>query len=610
MELKGYTGKLLWVDLTKEKIEHRDTPEDLVKAYVGGKGLGAILLYKLLPKGIDPLSPQNILLFLTGPLNATGVPAASKAVLVTKSPHTKAFLDSYCGGYWPSWIKLAGFDGIIITGKARELTYLYIGDDGIELRKASHLRGKGVFETTNILIKEVGDRNAKVAAIGPAGENMVEYACVVCDYHHNFGRGGGGAVMGSKNLKAIAITTENRELEVAKPDELSRFISEVNRTQIFSEAHEWARTDGTPAVVDWSNQAGLLPTYNFRTGVFKYADRINADVMRKYRERKSACYRCPIVCRNIISIRRGKYRGVRIEGPEYETLSMAGSNCGIRRFDAIAMWNYKVDDYGLDSISTGATIAMAMEAYRRGYLSKEDLDGLDLSFGNEEAWIRILDHIAYRKGIGDVLAGGVKKLAEYIGKDAWKFALHIKGLELPGYDPRGSFGMALAYATSDRGACHLRSWPVGYEAFGRLDPYSPDGKAKLIIRDQNRNSIKWSMIFCDFYAVNTETMAKFYYLVTGREISREQLYLIGERIWNLTRLFNVREGFSRKDDYPPYRIMRETLKEGPPKGKRVSKKVYEKMLIEYYRLRGWNMKGIPTKRKLKQLGLMDLISIS
>jgi len=607
MELKGYAGRILWVDLSNGEVKARDTPEDLAKEFIGGKGLGAALLYRLLEPGVDPLSPDNVAIFMTGPVTATGAPAASRCVLVTKSPHTGTFLDTYAGGYWPSWLKLAGYDGIVITGRADRLTYLYIGDDGVELREAEHLRGKGVYETINTIVRDVGDKNVRVAAIGPAGENLVKYACVVCDYHHNFGRGGGGAVLGSKNLKAIAISTENREVEVARPDEFSKFVSEVSKALATSEEHEWARTDGTPAVVDWSNEAGIMPTYNFRSGVFRFADRINAEALSKYRERKGACYKCPIACRNIVSVRRGKYKGVRLEGPEYETIVMAGANCGIKRIDAIIKWNYIADDYGLDTISAGATIAMAMEAYRRGLLKKEDLEGLELDFGNEEAWIRILDYIAFRRGIGDVLAEGVRGLASHLGGDAWKFAMHIKGLELPAYDPRGSFAMALAYATSDRGACHLRAWPVGYEAFGNLDPFTVEGKAQLVVRDQNRNAAKWSMIFCDFYAVSAEAMAKFYTLATGRELKKADIYLIGERIWNLTRMFNVREGFDRKDDYPPYRVMRETLKAGPAKGKRLPKKDYEKMLMEYYRLRGWNARGIPTKKKLRELGLTKIV---
>jgi|Deesub1362B_J571_1020462.scaffolds.fasta_scaffold00005_111 aldehyde:ferredoxin oxidoreductase len=603
MDLKGYMGKLLWVDLTREKIEARETPENLVKAYIGGKGLGARLLYDLSKPKINPLSPDNPLMFMLGPLVATGVPAATKAALITKSPHTHTFLDSYGSGYWPSWLKLAGYDGLILLGRAERLSYLYIGDDGVELRDAGHLKGKGVFETTDILVRDVGDKAAKVATIGPAGENLVEYACVSCDYHHSFGREGGGAVMGSKNLKAIIVSTDNRDVEISKPDEFDKFLSEVNRTEIMGPDHEWARTDGTPIIIDWSNETGLLPTHNFRMGVFKYADEINAETLRRYRTTKYTCYRCPIACRNIVEVRRGKYRGVKLEGPEYETIAMSGSNCGIRRFDAIVKWNYIVDDLGMDTISAGATIAMAMEAYQRGYLKSEDLDGLELKFGNEDAWINILNYIAFRKGIGDVLAGGVKRLAEYLGGDAWKFALHIKGSEMPAYDPRGSFGMALAYGTSDRGACHLRAWPVAYEAFGDMDPFTPEGKAKVVIEDQDRNSVKWSMVICDFYAVGYETMAKFYTLVTGREVSTNELREIGERIWNMTRLYNIREGFSRDDDFPPYRIMSQSLKHGPPKGKKVTKKIYWKMLMEYYKLRGWTAKGVPTKKKLKSLGI-------
>jgi aldehyde:ferredoxin oxidoreductase len=414
--------------------------------------------------------------------------------------------------------------------------------------------------------------------------------------------------MGSKNLKAIAVRGTGR-VEVYDIKMWREFVREIIRKEIMENpATEAIRKVGTPNIVDLSNNVGILPTRNFQNGVFEHANDINWDAIKEnIFLKKTACHKCPMACRNIVKVRSGPFKGLTIEGPEYETLALAGSNCGVRDLKAIVKFNSLCDDLGLDTISTGNVTAFAMECFEKGIITRKETGGLELKFGSVENYLEIPSLIANRKGIGGILAHGVKKASEKIKKGCDYFALHVKGLEYPGYDPRGSFGMALAYATSDRGACHMRAWPVGYDAFGTLNPFTHEGKAKLCIDDQNLNSIKWSFIFCDFYPIGYPTMARFYYLATGRGLSEEDLMLIGERIWNLVRVFNVREGFTRKDDTLPARIAKDPLISGPPKGKFLPKELFEKMLDEYYELRGWNKNGIPTVETLRRLGLADLV---
>ncbi len=599
----GYKGKMLKVDLTNEKITEEPLRMDFAEEYIGGKGLAARYLLEELKPGVNPLSPENILIFMTGPITGTNAPASAKYTVVTKSPATNTFLDCYAGGTFMADLKFAGYDGIIIKGKSEKLVYLEIRNEEIQLKDASQFKGKGVYETTEGIQKMEG-KDFKVACIGPAGEKLVKFACITSELHHNLSRGGPGAVMGSKNLKAVAVKGEG-EVEIAKPEEYKKFYKEVVKRDIMENPDvDWARTDGTPSIVDMSNEEGLLPTNNFQFGVFEEAKNINADTLKeKYLVKKVNCFKCPIGCRNVAEVREGKFKGLTIEGPEYETIALMGSNLGIGDLGSIIKLNDLCDNLGLDTISSGNVLAFTTELYLRGYLRKEDLDNIEPGFGNVDNYIKLLEKTAYREGAGNLLAEGVRGMVNKLGGRVRRFALEVKGLEYPGYDPRGSIGMALAYATSDRGACHMRAWPVGEEAFGDLNPFTTEGKAKLVIDQQNQNSLKFSMIFCDFYPVTVETMHKFYQLVTGKEVNLSEFERIGEKIWNLVRVFNVREGFRKKNDYLPERMMKDPLPSGPAKGKTVSKEDFEKMLMEYYQLRGWDEEGVPTKEKLKKLGL-------
>lgn len=606
--MKGYAGNILRVDLSKAKVSSEPTKRAWTEMFVGGKGLAARYLFEELKPNTDPLSPNNVLIFMMGPILAVNPQPSgfSKGVVVTKSPATNTFLDSFFGGNLHAQIKLAGFDGIVIQGRAKRLSYLFLENGDARIREAENLRGKGVYETTEFLQEETGIKDLKVAAIGPAGENLVKFACISLERHHQAGRGGAGAVMGSKNLKAVAARGSGK-IEVHDPETFKEFVREITKNEIMGPSHEDTRNVGTPMYVDLCNEAGVLPTRNFQNSVFEFAKNIDWDAIKKnIFLKKNACYRCALACRNVSSIRSGPFKGLTMEGPEYETLALAGSNCGIGNLEAILRFNYLCDDLGLDTISTGNVTAFAMECYEKGLISKKDTDGLDLNFGSVEGYLNVPKLIAHRKGIGGILADGVRSASKKIGKGSDQIALQVKGLELPGYDPRGTKGMALAYATSDRGACHMKAWPVAYDAFGDLDPFVTEGKAELVIGDQHFNSIKFSFIGCDFYGVDFPTIARFYYLVTGREVDEEKLKLMGERIWNLTRAFNVREGFSRKDDTIPPRIAKDPVISGPAKGQVVTRENFEKMLDEYYRLRGWTKEGIPTRKKLEELGLAEI----
>ena len=602
--MNGYKGNILNVDLSTYKTKVNDLNLNWVYDYIGGKGLGARYLYEELSANTDPLSQRNVLIFMTGPLTGTEAPASSKYVVVTRSPLTGAFLDSYVGGLYPAELKFSGFDGIVIKGRAPKWSYLLVQDGEATIKDAEHIVGMGTQETTKVISEEVGLDNVKVAAIGPAGENLVKISCMISDLRHKAGRGGVGAVMGSKNLKAVAVAGSNRKVELRDEDGFKEAVREITRKEILENpAHDWVRIDGTPAIIRMSNDAGILPTRNFQDGTFEHAENIDAMKVKENLVRRTACYRCPMACRNIIEIREGAQKGLMIEGPEYETLALAGANCGIDDLGTIAKYNDLCDDLGIDTISAGNITAFTMECFEKGLLTKKDVNGLDIRFGSAEGYLEVPMLIAYRKGLGSKLAEGVKTASEMIGKGSQRFAQHVKGLEYPGYDPRGSIGMALAYATSDRGACHLRAWPANSEAFGNLDRFTPQGKAPLVVDEQNKYSVKWSMIFCDFYSIEYPTMARFYRLATGNNIKEDELRRIGERIWNLVRKFNVREGFSRAHDSLPYRIEKDPLRSGIPKGRVVSRKDFETMLDEYYQIRGWTVDGMPTPEKLKELGL-------
>jgi len=617
----GYTGKILEIDLSKGTHEVKELDMQLARRFIGGKGLGAAILHRMTEKGTDPLGPDNPLIFMTGPLTGTTAPTSGRWCVVTKAPLTGAFLDSHVGGYFGPEMKKAGYDIIVLTGKAATPVYIAIEDDKVEIRDAGGLWGKGTVET----VRELRGGNApgmtgpdpklRIASIGPGGENLVRYAMITIDTHEQkerggqAGRGGAGAVMGSKNLKAI--TVKGSSLDNIRYHDKGKFVEHARIAHAkvrASPALEMRREFGTTGLITPMNVKGILPTNNFSTTVFEHAHTISGEHMKEtIVTGNRSCFGCPLECGKHSHVKDGKYAGTEVEGPEYELQALMGSNCGIGDIRAVARGAFLVDDLGLDGISTGVAIGFAMDCYKHGVLSKEQLFGHAGDFGNEELYLRLIEAIAHRDGIGDLLAEGVKRASESLGMGTEEYAIHVKGMEMAGYDPRGSFGMAIAYATSDRGACHQRAWTVNKEILA--DPptnHSSEGKAKLVKDIQDERSAAFSAVLCDFVPIDEQDFVDMINAATGFAYTMEEYLTIGERVWNLTRLFNTREGMSRKDDNLPGRL-KTPLPEGPSQGNAITDDILDGMLDEYYGYRGWSRDGIPGEDKVSELGLDDFV---
>jgi aldehyde:ferredoxin oxidoreductase len=601
--MKGYAGKILRVNLSKSEVNVKDLPEEMCKEYIGGKGFGVkVLLEETKPK-MDPYDPANPLIFATGPVNGLALSGASRSCAVFKSPLTGIWGESQCGGFFASYQKFAGYDMIIIQGKSEKPTYITIDDEKIEIRDATHLWGKDSYETEDIIKKDHGVK-FQVVSIGPAGENLVKYACISHDKGRQFGRCGAGAVMGSKKLKAIAVRGSGT-IEVSKPDELDDFRKELNEK---IKARLKSLTEyGTAAMMALTNTTGTLPTRNWTEGSFDGFEKINAEAMKKNIVKYSkACYACAVACGKISKVEAGLYAGTEVEGPEYETLFALGSLCGNDNLESIARANEVCDRLGLDTISTGNVLAFAMECYEKGLITQKDTGGIELTFGNHEAMIATIRKIAYREGIGNILAEGVKKAAKLIGRGSEKFAVHVKGLEPPGYDPRGLKGVALAYAVSCRGACHLRHLAhrpnlTGTHPFreGKVDRFSYDGQAEIIKEQEDFYTIIDCMVLCKFLSLPTigpilwEELERLYSIITGAKVKRANLISAAERVHNLIRLFNMREGIGPSDDDLPERLKTEPLKKGASEGQIVKSEELGRMRNRYYELRGWDESGKP-----------------
>ena len=602
--MNGVCGKLLNIDLTSGKISDFSISDDLILKYIGGRGLGIRLLYDALPAKTDPLSAQNILYFLTGPLTGTKAPASSKFVVVTKSPLTQAWCDSYSSGKLPIELKKIGYDGIVIRGRAAAPCYLKIDNQGVEIKSAESLWGRDSFETDELLKKREGMPSAGVTSIGPAGENLCLYACINSELYRQAGRGGVGAVMGSKNLKAIIIKGKGRvpQHDPARVVALNKAISTQSRE---SQVAKSRMKYGTPLTLNITHAGGILPTKNFQMGTWEKAlDKIDSIGVAKHTTAHKACISCFTPCGLITEVKDGKYAGASVEGPEYETLGMFGSNHEIDSLPYIIQANILCDKLGLDTISTGNVIGFVMECFERGLLSADQTDGLELRFGDGEAGLKAIEMIAHREGFGDKMAEGVKKLAEYIGAESERFAMHVKGLEYPAYEPRGAFGSALSYAVSPRGACHRRAWPPALEILGNAPPYTAEGKAEIVKRIYDENCILHSLLVCDFPAkfvpLTLDTYSDYFQAVTGESLSVEDFAVIADRVETLIRLFNLREGFTRKDDAAPYRTLNESLPDGPAKGQIIGQDNLDHMIDEYYALRGWDSEGVPTDETLQR----------
>ncbi|MGQ9459087.1 MAG: aldehyde ferredoxin oxidoreductase family protein [Anaerolineae bacterium] len=613
----GYTGKVLKVDLSTGKIAEEALNFDWARKFIGGKGLGARYLWDLVKPGTDPLSPDNVFMVWTGPVTGTFAPSSSKYCVVTKGPETGLYLDSHAGGIFGVELKFAGYDGLIVTGKAKNPVYLFIEDGHAEIRDAKALWGKSAHEAEDALHADLGESVA-VMAIGQAGEKQVKYACISASYYRQHGRGGAGAVMGSKNLKAIAARGTG-SVRVAYPEAFKEACWEAMIKDVLENPEaQFGIKWGSPSLMWYTNETGTFPAYNFSDGVFAGVPKIDANVILKMTTKRHACYACPVGCGNYVEVQTGPYADTKVEGPEYETLFSLGSNCGVDDINAIVHANYLCDLYGLDTISTGDCIAWAMELFERGILTEKDTDGLHLVFGNGDAMVQMVHKIAKREDLGDVLAEGLKRAAATIGRGSERYAVTIKGMELPAYEPKGSISMALSYATSDRGGCHLRSWPIGPEVLGafwlgaepvKLERWSPENKAKVVAEQQHQYAAKFSMEICDFDCWNNERMTAMLWTATGFDEYKDvkEFEKAGERITNLTWLFNLREGMRWEDvaTLPP-RMTQDPLKSGPTAGHVVPPEHFTQMLADYCRIRGWDERGIPTREKLEELGLADL----
>lgn len=584
----SYIGKILRVDLTHGTTKIEELNRVWARQYFGGKGLGIKYLYEELAPGIEPLSPANKLILMTGPFTGTTVPVSGKLAVISKSPATGTILDCSIGGHFAGELKFAGYDAVIFEGKAAEPVYVYIEDGKVEIREASSLWGKGAQET-ELSLRSMINEEVKVLSIGPAGENLVIMSCITSELYRQAGRGGIGAVMGSKNLKAVAVRGSG-SVAVTNMQEFMKTVKEIMKKDTLTDTNLWAFTDGTPMLVEMSQSSGILPTRNFQDGTFDGFAKLNSDAVKAVRAGKKGCLSCALGCGNYSRSGRAA-----VEGPEYETLAIGGSNCGIDDLEAIIKFNNLCDDLGLDTISVGNVTAFAME------LTEKGIKDFGLRFGDTEGYLLVPALIARRDGIGVDLGLGVKKLSEkYGGHD---FAMQVKGLEFPGYEPRGSWGMGLAYATSDRGACHMRAWPAAEEAYGDRDPFTIEGKAQLVLEMQHYNAVKFSLILCDFWALSVETMAELMQALTGEPFTVQELEKAGERVVNLARQFNVKEGFTKDNDNLPGRIFKEALTTGTTAGKVLPQEEFSKMLAEYYDLRGWDHDGVPTVSKLQELGI-------
>jgi len=612
--LLGYAGRILRVDLTDGKIETEPLDIELAKKYIGGMGLAMRLYLDNSKAGVDPLSPENPLVVATGPLSGTMVPTGGNGhVFASRSPATFGVGEAKSHGTFGTEMKRAGYDAIILTGKAEKPVYLWIDDDAAHVLDAKHLWGKSPAETEDALQKELGDLYVRVSSIGPAGENLVRVACILNEKTRAAGRCGLGAVMGSKKLKAIAIRGTN-DVQVAKLEDLKTFIKVIHERMKGPAARKY-RTLGTSENVLVLNALGVLPVNNFTHGTFQNADRISGEYLNEHFVAKIiGCNSCAMRCEHTVVVPEGPFKGTTTR-MEYESLWALGPNCGIDRLDAISKAMDTCNQYGMDSISAGGIVGFAMDLYEHGMLTNQDTDGLELRFGNHEAEFALLRKIALKEGIGSVLSGGVRMAAQEIGKGAEKYANHIKGLELTGYDLRGLKTAALGFAVSFRGADHNRHGAYAPDVKGSVDRFKAEkGRGKLVREIEDMYSIIDSLIVCKFsrgtYYDGFKDLAKYYTLVTGYEVSPEELALAGERINNLGRLINIREGFSRKDDTLPYKIMNIPIPdEGVSKGAHVTQQELDLLLDDYYETRGWTKDGIPTIEKLKQLGMEDLENI-
>lgn len=600
MTLKsGYFKINLHVDLTKGSTERRKLPDSFIERYIGGRGFGAKMVWENLKKHnfkIDPLGPDNLLVIAPGPLTGAYLPSSGKCSFISISPATGIYGDSSAGGGFGVELRQSGIDVLSIYGCAPELSILFIDNGETKIIPMPELKGKSCLETEGIILTSLGTHAVHVAAIGIGGENLVKFACVNTDWSRNAGRIGIGAIMGSKNLKAIVV----RGQEDIPVDDIEGLMNEADTAYKYMSEHKYFelwQQEGLMNVIEYANEKGILPTYNFRDTVFSRHEKINGAVMLdQYKIGDSACFSCSMCCGNICLVKNGKYTGTVTEGPEYESCAMLGSNLGIDNFAAILSASRLCDELGIDTISTGNVIGAVIEGYEQGVLSLDDLDGQEISWGDEDAILGLIQKIAQRQGIGDILADGALSIIRK-WPEMDKYVLHVKGLEQSAYDSRSAMTMGLSYATSDIGAHHTRAWPIAQEMEQGGD-WSDDEKIETVIYHQTLRPLFDMLGVCRLpwieLGLNERHYENFYKYVTGKESTLEELLVLSNNIYDLTRLINTRLGMSRKDDSLPYKVYSRPALTGPNAGKVLDPDKFQELLSKYYKKRGWDENGVPS----------------
>lgn len=580
MTMLGYQNNILRVNLTDKKASTEPLRMDFAEKYIGSKGLAIRYMYEELKPGIDALGEENKLFLTTGPLTGTPAPCSGKLSVAAKSPATGTMNDCSIGGHVGIRIKYAGYDMIIFEGIADKPCYIVIEDDKVEFVDASELWGLGSHEAEAILAEKYGIEYS-IMSIGPAGENLSNMACINSDYYRQAGRGGIGAVMGSKKIKAILIKG-TKGVKVPDIKKATDRILEILHEDVLQEDNTFVYDTGTTAFLEACGDGGIVPYKNFSGANDPEWEKYNGDVLMKYREGKRGCGSCGLGCGNFLKIGNAV-----CEGPEYETIAVAGPNAGITDPEHIVKFNEVCDNMGLDTISTGDTIVWAMEMTEKG------LYDFGIRFGEADKMIKMVEMIARQEGVGADLSRGVKYASEkYGGTD---FAMQVKGLEFPQYEPRGSWGMSLSYAVSDRGACHMRAYAPNEEVFAAsIPPYTSEGKGQMVYNLGEFNAVKFSLCICDFWGtISYDIMAEMLTLVTGRQWTADEMGEVGRRVLNIGRAFNQREGFNRAHDTIPKRLVKDALGgEGPAAGQKIPQEAFEDMLDQYYEVMGWDKNGM------------------
>ncbi|MHB8070900.1 MAG: aldehyde ferredoxin oxidoreductase family protein [Candidatus Cryosericum sp.] len=600
--INGYGGTILRIDLGIRTVKREPVTPELAYEWLGGRAWIAKYMYDELRAGVDPLGPENKVFVAAGPLSGTLWPSSAKLLWGTKSPLTGGYIDSNMGGLIMAELKYAGVDMIILEGASDKPVYLFIDDDRIEIRDASQYWGEGSVDTEYALKRDLGD-DFQIATIGPAGENLIKFACITHDIGRQAGRGGVGAVLGSKKLKAIAVRG-TKPIPVADIEGLQRHttaaIDYIRHTAFFPAFSKYGTTD----ITDWCDNVGVIPVNNFQHGQYAKRDRIDGKYMREHiYVRDKGCYACPLGCS---TYSHSEKYGIYVEGPEYETIGLMGSNLGMDSIDEIAVLNADVDNLGMDSISSGSAIAFAMELYQRGILTRDDFGGLEMTWGNVSAAREFLKLIASRAGIGAVFAEGALRASHMIGRDTEKYVVQVKGLDYSAYDTHAAPAMMLAYMTSDIGAQHTRAWAIVQDI--NMGRESTDGKGKLVYDLQHLRPLMEVLGVCRFpwleVKLDWENYVTALNLVTGQHYTTEGLFAFSERVWNLTRAFWTREvdGFGRAFDQPPARMF-EPMPDGPTAGARVTQTMVDQLLDGYYDAYRWDRNGLPTAGRLREVGL-------